>query len=267
MTDDRTHRQRIREVFTAQAPTFEDPSLNFAFTSGLPWLLELASPQQGDVCLDVAAGTGLIARALAPQVTRVVAVDATIAMLRTGMEQATEAGAGNVAFVAGDASALPCPSGSFTLVVTRFSLHHFEDPLPPLREMVRALRSGGRLVVHDLVSSTDPVVARAQDRIENLRDPSHLRMPPAGAVDEWLADLGMEVTRLETRVVPRPVEQWLAQALTDEAAASQIWEAFDRELAGGVTTGLQPHGHDGELWFRQTWEITVATKPGEPVST
>ena len=266
MTDGRTHRQRIREVFTAQAPTFEDPSLNFAFTSGLPWLLELASPQQSDVCLDVAAGTGLISRALAAQVTRVVAVDATIAMLRTGAEQAAEAGARNIAFVAGDASALPCPSALFTLVVTRFSLHHFEDPLPPLREMVRALRTGGRLVVHDLVASTDPVVALAQDRVESLRDPSHLRMPPAGAVDRWLADLGMEVRQRETRVVARPVAQWLAQALTGEAAAAQIMEAFDREMAGGLATGLQPHDHDGELWFRQTWEITVATKPALRVS-
>jgi ubiquinone/menaquinone biosynthesis C-methylase UbiE len=261
VTDDRTHRQRIREAFTTQAPTFEDPSLNFAFTSGLPWLLELASPQQGDVCLDVAAGTGLITRALAPRVTSVVAVDTTIAMLRTGADQAAEAGVRNVVFVAGDASALPCPSGSFTLVVTRFSLHHFEDPLPPLREMVRALRPGGRLVVHDLMASTDPEVARAQDRIENLRDPSHLRMPSAGAVGNWLANLGMEITRLETRVVPRSVEHWLAQARTPAASAAQIRQAFRRELSGGVATGLQPHEHDDELWFRQAWEITVAAKP------
>jgi hypothetical protein len=91
-------------------------------------------------------------------------------------------------------------------------------------------------------------------------------MPPAGAVGEWLAGLDMEVTRVETRVVARPVEQWLAQACTLDVAAAQIRQAFNRELAGGVATGLQPHWHDDELWFRQTWEITVATKPGELVS-
>jgi hypothetical protein len=67
------------------------------------------------------------------------------------------------------------------------------------------------------MASTDPVVARAQDRIENLRDPSHLWMPSAGAVGKWLADLGMEITWLETREVPRPVEQWLSQARTSDA--------------------------------------------------
>jgi hypothetical protein len=86
-------------------------------------------------------------------------------------------------------------------------------------------------------------------------------MPAAGAVGNWLANLGMEIARLETRVVPRPVEQWLAQARTPAASAAQIQEAFHRELTCGVTTGLQPHEHDDELWFRQTWEITVAAKP------
>jgi hypothetical protein len=37
--------------------------------------------------------------------------------------------------------------------------------------------------------------------------------------------------------------------------------AFEGDLAGGVTTGLRPHRVDGELWFHQTWEVTVARKP------
>ena len=69
--------------------------------------LELAPPQRDDVCLHVAAGAGLITRALALQVTRVVAVDTTIAMLRTGTEQAAEAGTHNVAFVAGTRAHCP----------------------------------------------------------------------------------------------------------------------------------------------------------------
>jgi hypothetical protein len=91
-------------------------------------------------------------------------------------------------------------------------------------------------------------------------------MPSAGAVGNWLANLGMEITRLETRVVPRPVEQWLAQARTPAGSAAQIRQAFHRELIGGVTNGLQPHERDDELWFRQTWEITVAAKTAKPVS-
>ena len=53
----------------------------------------------------------------------------------------------------------------------------------------------------------------------------------------------------------------LNTARSPAASAAQIRQAFHHELTGGVTTGLQPHEHDDELWFRQAWEITVAAKP------
>ena len=50
-------------------------------------------------------------------------------------------------------------------------------------------------------------------------------------------------------------------AVTDPAAAAQVCEAFDTELAGGTGTGMRPHrGTDGALWFHQLWEITTAHK-------
>ena len=131
----------IRTAFTEQAATFEDPSLNVAFVSGLPWLLDLAAPRPDDVCLDVAAGTGLVARALAARAATVVAVDITPAMVQAGAEQARREGLG-VSFVLGDAMALPVASGACSLVITRFSLHHLEEPVPLLAEMVRVVPGG-----------------------------------------------------------------------------------------------------------------------------
>ena len=254
------HRAMIRTAFTEQAATFEDPSLNVAFVSGLPWLLDLAAPRTGDVCLDVAAGTGLVARALAARAARVVAVDITPAMVQAGAQQARREGV-SVAFVIGDACALPVADGACDLVLTRFSLHHLEEPVRLLGEMVRVCRAGGRLVVKDLVASPDPVVAREQDRVENLRDASHLRMPTQGAVGARLRDLGLELTRQELASVHRPVEQWLRQALTPEPAAARVRAVFEAELAGGVSTGLRPSRSQGELWFTQDWEVTVAVRP------
>jgi ubiquinone/menaquinone biosynthesis C-methylase UbiE len=85
---DGEQRRRVRDAFTRQAATFEDRRLNQAFTSGLPRLLATADPRPGDVCLDVAAGTGLVARGLAERASRVVALDATPAMLLEGRQQA-----------------------------------------------------------------------------------------------------------------------------------------------------------------------------------
>jgi ubiquinone/menaquinone biosynthesis C-methylase UbiE len=256
-----SHDERIREAFTRQAATFEDERLNVAFTSGLPWLLSYVEPRPDDVVLDIAAGTGLVGRALAADVTRVTAVDSTAAMLDEGRQRAVEEGHGNLEFVSGSAEHLPLPDAAFTLVVTRFSLHHFADPTPAVDEMVRVLRPGGRVVVKDLVASIDPAVAARQDHVERLRDHSHVRMPPRGAVRRWLEERGLHVDDVAEREIDRPVEQWLAQSVTAADAAEQVRSAFEADLAGSQTTGLRPHRVDGALWFHQVWEVTVAHKP------
>jgi ubiquinone/menaquinone biosynthesis C-methylase UbiE len=261
VVDDREQHRRVLDAFTRQAATFEDPRLNQAFTSWLPRLLAMADPRGDDVCLDVAAGTSLVGRGLAARVACVVALDATPAMLREGRRHADAAGVRNLTFLLGDAARLPCRTAAFSLVVTRFSLHHVSDPAGPLREMVRVCRDGGRVIVQDLAASTDPGVARRQDGLERLRDPSHVRMLPAGALRERLEEAGMRVTAADTVTVERPVAQWLRQALTEGDAAAAVVDQFERELAGGEPTGLRPSRRDGELWFEQTWETTIAVKP------
>lgn len=254
------HDDRIRDAFTRQARTFEDERLNVAFTSGLPWLLSYVEPRPDDLVLDVAAGTGIVSRALAPDVARVIAVDRTEAMIEEGRRRAGAEGHHNLEFVPGSAEDLPFGDELFSLVVTRFSLHHFADPAPAVREMVRVLRPGGRLVVKDLVASTDPAVAARQDHVERLRDASHVRMPRRGSVRTWLEACGLEVAQFAEREIDRPVEPWLQQAMTDEGAAQQVRAALEADLAGGDTTGMRPHLVDGDLWFHQTWEVTVALK-------
>ncbi len=255
------HETRIEAAFTKQSATFEQEALNVAFTSGLPWLIGLIEPDPADRVLDVAGGTGLVARALAPSVTRVTVLDATEAMLATGRQQAAAEGRTDVEFVHGDAMALPFPEAAFSLVVTRFSLHHFADPAPMLDEMVRVTSAGGRLVVKDLVSDADLQVAARQDEIERLRDDSHVSMPTAGIVRTWLEQHGLEATRVEQKVIDRPLEPWLEQSVTPADRAGAVRALLRAELDGGDVTGMRPHLEDGELWFHQTWETTVARRP------
>ncbi|HZJ07604.1 MAG TPA: methyltransferase domain-containing protein [Nocardioidaceae bacterium] len=255
-----SHHDRVEAAFTQQAGTFERADLNVAFTSGLPWLVELADPSETDRVLDVAGGTGLVARALAELVDSVTVVDTTSAMLDRGRQGALAEGYDNVAFVQSDALSLPFPAGAFHLVITRFSLHHFLNPAPLLDEIVRVTAPGGRIVVKDLVSSSDPTVAARQDEIERLRDDSHVSMPVEGRVATWLEQRGCQVGRVEQKSIDRPLQPWLDQSVTPDEQAGAVRSMLRAELAGGNATGMRPHVEEGALWFQQTWETTVARR-------
>ena len=122
------HAARIARAFTAQAAAFEDPAVNRPFTTDAAWIAEHVAVGPDDLVLDVAAGTGIVARALAPRARAVVALDATAAMLEAGRAAAASDGIANVVFLLGDATALPFLDASFDVAVTRFSLHHLEEP-------------------------------------------------------------------------------------------------------------------------------------------
>jgi ubiquinone/menaquinone biosynthesis C-methylase UbiE len=182
------HRDRIEAAFSQQAAAFEDPHYNRIFTEDVKWLFEHLRARPDDLVLDVAAGTGHVARALAPFVRAVIALDATEAMLRTGKAEADEVALRNVVFQRGDADALPFLDATFDVVACRFAMHHFEAPAGPLAEMVRVLRPGGRLVVADLLAGEDAAVAAEQDRLERLRDPSHVRLLGADEIGELMRE-------------------------------------------------------------------------------
>lgn len=235
--------------FTRQAAAFEDPRYNRLFTTDSEWLFERLPLRPDDLVLDVAAGTGHVARRLAPKIRTVVALDATRAMLEQGRDQAPP----NVLFVQGDAAALPFLDDSFDVVVTRFAVHHFEDPAVQLAEMRRVSR--GRLAVADLIAH--PEAADTQNRLETLRDPSHTRML---GLDE-LKTL-VRTDDAEVRDVIRPLEPWLVQTDPALEKAEEIRAALRDELGGGPPTGFRPSMRDGELHFVHTMASLIA--PGTP---
>ncbi|MFZ1992501.1 MAG: methyltransferase domain-containing protein [Solirubrobacteraceae bacterium] len=256
------HARQIEQAFTAQADAFEDPARNHVFTSDARWVFERLPLTGDDVVLDVAAGTGIAARQLAASSRAVVALDATAAMLARGQAQAGAEGRDNVVFMRGDAAALPFLEGSFHVVVSRFAAHHFEHPDTVVAEMVRCTRPGGHVALVDLVADENPEVAAGQNRLERLRDPSHTRMLAVTEIEALLGEAGMESIDVATKPLERPLEPWLEQAQTGEAARDAIRDALRADVSGDTVTGFQPRAHeDGALWFVQTFGSAIATKP------
>jgi SAM-dependent methyltransferase len=240
--------ERNRRAFTAQAEAFADPPPGGVLDPD--WVFARLPRTPRDLVLDLAAGTGLGARSLAPEVRACVALDLTDAMLAVGARESRAAGLTNIVFMRGEATALPFLDGAFDIVLMRYALHHFAAPAAPLAEIKRVLRPRGWLGLADMVVSEDPTIAAAQNRIEALRDPSHARALSPSELQAQAVEAGFEVVGLETREVRRPLAAWLEQTATPEARAAEIRELLEADLGGGAPSGLQPQREPGgELSF------------------
>src|SRR5690554_7815755 len=112
-------------------------------------LLEIAVPEVGEQVLDLASGTGSVARQLAPMVGKsgqVLAIDINADMLDVGRGQATPVGAA-IVWQQGDAAHLDLPDDAFDLVLCQQGLQFFPDRAASVREVRRVLRHGGRSVI------------------------------------------------------------------------------------------------------------------------
>jgi ubiquinone/menaquinone biosynthesis methyltransferase len=146
--------RRVRQVFDSVAPRYD--LMNDLMSLGLHRLwkrfaVELAAVQRGEQVLDLAGGTGDLARLLAPRVGptgRVLLADINGAMLSQGRDRLLDAGiAGNLDYLQADAEHLPFADQSLNCVVIGFGLRNVTDKQAALREMHRVLKPGGRLVV------------------------------------------------------------------------------------------------------------------------
>ena len=126
----------------------------------------LVSLRGDERALDVGAGTGALAFALAPRVESVVAVDSDAAMVA----RASGSAPANVEVVEGDAHALPFPDFSFDLAGTLRTLHHARRPELVVAELTRVTRPGGTILVVDQLAPVDPLSALELNRFEIARD-------------------------------------------------------------------------------------------------
>jgi len=113
----------------------------------LPALLGLLDENM--VVGDLGCGTGQVALALAPCVARVIAVDASIPMLRAAKKRL--ASHDNVELRSGTLEALPLEAGTLDAATMCLVLHHVGDPARAIAEVARALKPGGRLVLVDML--------------------------------------------------------------------------------------------------------------------
>lgn len=225
-----THSELIRDQFTRQAAPFSSAG-PIADEKALALLIEAANPGPDDTVLDIACGGGLVVCAFAPHVRHATGIDLTPAMLERARTLAAEKGLKNVTWQEGDVNALPFPDGAFTIVVTRFAMHHFLDPRAVFGEMVRVAKPGGRIVVADTCASADPVKAAAFNRLEKLRDPSHARALPLAELEGFYRDAGLPQPQRQFYELRDTVDHLLARSFPNPGDEEKIRALFAAALA------------------------------------
>jgi demethylmenaquinone methyltransferase/2-methoxy-6-polyprenyl-1,4-benzoquinol methylase len=144
--------RRVASVFHSVARRYD--LMNDLMSAGLHrlWkrmLVERSAVRPGERVLDLAGGTGDLARLFAPRVQPggdVVLADVNRSMLTLGRDRLLDAGLA-IATVQCDAEALPFPSACFDCVCIAFGLRNVTRKERALAEMSRVLRPGGRLLV------------------------------------------------------------------------------------------------------------------------
>jgi demethylmenaquinone methyltransferase/2-methoxy-6-polyprenyl-1,4-benzoquinol methylase len=153
---------KVRGVFDSVASRYD--VMNDLMSLGLhrawkAYTVAVAPLREGDKVLDIAGGTGDLAKAFAKKVGErgtVVHTDINEAMLRQGRDRLLDKGLALPTSIC-DAEALPFASNGFDLVSVAFGLRNMTHKDRALAEMGRVLRPGGRLLVLEFSKVAEPL--------------------------------------------------------------------------------------------------------------
>lgn len=257
------------QVAASAAEIYEEFFVPALFAEWPARLLEAAGTRPGDRVLDVACGTGILAREAARLVGpggSVTGVDVNRGMLAVARSNDPA-----IDWKTGAAEALPFESGSFDRVLCQFGLMFFDDPTEALREMWRVTRPGGTMgvavwasleetpgyaamagVLHELFG---PEVARSIEVPYALGDPGKIR---ASFRDAGLDDIKFRTMEGEANFpsigewIHTDIKGWtLADVIDDEG-----YERLRREAPAKLSRLVRS---DGSVRFAAPAHLVTVT--------
>jgi ubiquinone/menaquinone biosynthesis C-methylase UbiE len=259
------------------AEVYERYLVPAVFQPWAPRLLALVAPQPGERVLDVACGTGVVARLAAAQVGTtgtVRGLDVNPGMLAVARSLPSPEGA-TIEWHEGNATSLPFPDASFDVVCCQLGLQFFPDRPAALREMARVLVPGGRLAllvwraIHH--SPGFAVLADALEQHISAAAAALMRAPFAfGDTEDELRSLlteagfRMVVIRAEVGTVrftsPEALVQYYIAGSPLAGHVSSAREEARAALIPTVQSALQPYVHDDRLAFPIEGHLVAARR-------
>ena len=237
------------QVNTSAAEVYEEFFVPALFGEWGGRVAEAAHIQAGQRVLDVACGTGVLARAAAERVGaagEVVGLDINEGMLAVARRKAPY-----ITWQSGPAESLPFEDDSFDAVVSQFGLMFFEDRQAALAEMKRVVRPGGHLAVAvwDSLENT-PAYATVTDLLQRLfgDEAANALRAPFNLGDTALlqslfteADIpNVTITTIEGTARFASIEAWVTTDVKGWTLADMIDDDQFHQLLTEAETALQP---------------------------
>lgn len=186
------------------------------------------NPQPGEKILDLAAGTGTSAAAIARSGATVVAGDFSEGMLAVGREKHDNKP--NLSFVHADAMNLPFNTFEFDAVTISFGLRNVADPKKALAEMFRVTKPGGRIVICEFSTPPGGLTRSAYNAY------LHLAMPALAKLSSTNSDA---YTYLAESIEAWPKQSELAAWMREAGYGRVAYKNLNRGIVA-LHRGIKP---------------------------
>ena len=255
-------------VSAEQAEAYEEGFVPALFRQWVEPVLQAAEVGPGDRLLDVACGTGVVARAAAERVApdgTVTGVDLNPAMLAVARRIAPQ-----IDWREGDAAALPFAQDAFDVVACQSAIFFFPDPTRALGEMGRVTRPGGRVAVQAFSSlSMQPAYGPWVELVAQYAGPDAVNLlgtywahGDLEIMGSRCADAGLRVTAVHKHTRPAYFPNIQTMVLT-EVNATPLRDRLDQGGLDEILTGshevLEPFVRDGRLVIPLAGYVLAAT--------
>lgn len=131
-----------------------------------------------------------------------------------------------------------------------------------MAEMVRVTRSGGKVIVADVVSSENADEAALHNALEILRDPSHLQMLSTSGLLGLIATAGLRVAATSTWEMQRDFEEWIRITNAPERA-KPLFTVMLTLAKAGSHAGIDLRSDGKKVLFKHRWLLVTAQKDRE----